>query len=74
MDHPVTSFADERLEWYNGKPGDAHVGPDGNGLAEAELTGSTSINADGELVIAPAPQRDYWCRTFYTPTLVKSNG
>jgi len=60
----ITSFADSRLAWAreNGEPGGA-------------LGGSWSLEDAGTaLSIAPAPGRDYWCRTFYTPLLVKHDG
>lgn len=57
----ICGFADARLQWHNGKPSEG-----GGGRAE--------VDATGELLLKPEPQRDYWSRTFYHPTLIKSNG
>eukprot|EP00316_Scyphosphaera_apsteinii_P020857 CAMPEP_0119317334 /NCGR_PEP_ID=MMETSP1333-20130426/42816_1 /TAXON_ID=418940 /ORGANISM="Scyphosphaera apsteinii, Strain RCC1455" /LENGTH=351 /DNA_ID=CAMNT_0007323235 /DNA_START=20 /DNA_END=1075 /DNA_ORIENTATION=+ len=60
---PVSSFSDPRLAWSheNGEPG-------------STAGGRWSCEAGGSLVISPAPGRDYWCRTFYTPLLCKTDG
>ena len=57
----ITSFADKRIAWSeNGEPGDG---------------GRWELLDDGAvLVVQPTPGLDYWCRTFYTPLLVKTDG
>lgn len=64
MDPPITSVADPRLEWRNGKPGEGIEG-------SVELKGE---GVDATLVVAPPAQRDFWSRTFYTPLLIKNDG
>ena len=61
---PIDAFNDHRLAWAaeNGAPGAA-----GGGAWRVEDEGRA-------LVIAPAPGLDHWCRTFYTPLLVKHDG
>lgn len=56
----IQGFDDAGLVWRH-EPG------------SGELGGSWSIE-DGELTIAPAAQRDFWSRTFYSPCLVKNDG
>ena len=60
---PITSFKDSRLTWAseNGEPG----GSSGGGKWKSTAA---------ELYIEPPPGLDYWCRTFYTPLLCKTDG
>jgi len=61
---PLSAFSDERLVWAheNGPPGDS-------------TGGSWSVEDGGHVLkIVPTPGLDYWCRTFYTPILVKHDG
>jgi len=63
LTQPITTFDDPRMAWgaENGRPGGVggEWGLEDNGRA---------------LRIAPTPGLDYWCRTFYTPLLVKTDG
>ena len=61
----INTFCDSRLTWINGEPGD---GNDGKWWLETGITGKN------ELVVRPAPNLDYWSRTFYNPLLIKHNG
>jgi hypothetical protein len=57
----IRSFNDGRLQWHNGEPG-----------GTSAVSGAEKWAVEGEeLVIVPAPQRDYWSKTFYSPLLVK---
>jgi len=44
------------LEWHNGEPGGA---------------GSWSVDKQGQLMVFPEPELDYWSRTFYSPPMIK---
>lgn len=63
LSRPIVSFSDSRLGWSseNGEP------VSGGGRWVVGENGTT-------LTIAPTPGLDYWCRTFYTPLLVKTDG
>ena len=54
----IDSFKDVRMHWSQGEPNKHKNG--GEWRTEGE-----------ELVIVPAPNRDYWSKTFYSPLLVK---
>ena len=61
----IDNFDDSRLVWINGEPG---VGNTGKWWRE------TAISGKSELVVSPAPNLDYWSRTFYNPLLIKHDG
>ena len=59
ISEPITSFDDPRMSWAK----------------ESGEPGQWKLVSQGDqLVIRPTPGRDYWCRTFYTPLLVKTDG
>lgn len=60
----IDSFKDTRFHWNppHGEPNKGHGG---------EWRVSETENGGEELVIVPAPNRDYWSKTFYSPLLVK---
>jgi hypothetical protein len=65
----VTEFTDQRFEWLNDPKGWNVIDETG------ELEGSKGdyqITAD-RLVLTPPAFKDFWCRTLYTPLLIKSD-
>lgn len=68
---PLDSFLDDRLEWLN-EPASWGVT---EGDAETEgFGGAASVSADGRtLTLAPPAKKDFWRRTFYTPTMIKGD-
>ena len=59
----ISNFGHPAWRWRN-EPGTSGSGNDSWKLEE----GGTA------LVVRPAPQLDYWSKTYYTPNLVKHDG
>ena len=69
LDLPIIEFTDSRLEWLN-NPKDWNV-IDETGELEGSK-GDFTITSDS-LILQPPAFKDYWCRTYYTPLLIKSD-
>ena len=66
----VHSFADESFSWLNDpKLQQAAISSDSTGKTPGS-GGDYTVTSD-ELTLAPPAFRDFWSRTFYSPTLVK---
>jgi regulation of enolase protein 1 (concanavalin A-like superfamily) len=65
----VTEFTDQRFRWLN-NPKEWNV-EDETGELEGSK-GDFLISSD-RLIITPPAFKDFWCRTYYSPLLIKSD-
>jgi hypothetical protein len=65
----VKSFDDEAFHWLNDPKLQGPAEPDPSGETPGS-GGDYTVTAD-KLTLSPPAYRDFWSRTFYSPTLVK---